>query len=451
MRRQFDLIVVGTGTAASAVAGPCRAAGWSVAVIDSRAFGGTCALRGCDPKKVLVSAAELVDWNRRMAGKGLSSNHARIDWPELMRFKRTFTDPVPQAREQALAKAGIVGIHGRARFTGPNTLRVNEDELTARFIVIAAGRKPVRLDIAGEEHLATSDQFLDLDRLPDRICLIGGGYIAFEFAHLAVRAGARVTILHRDDHPLPRFDSDLVHRLLIHSRDLGIQIELGAEAKAVVKDNAHFAVVASAGGRERAAECDLAVHAAGRVPDIEDLNLDEAGVEHDAHGVRVNEFLQSPSNPCVYAAGDAAASAGPPLTPVAGYEGSIVAKNLLGGNRHQPDRRGIPTVVFSVPPLAAVGLTEPEAKSLGLQYEVHTADTAGWFASRHVGETASGFKTLVEAGTGRLLGAHLLGARADDVINLFALVIRFGVPVPALADAPLAYPTVASILPYMLG
>src|SRR5487761_230353 len=197
MTRKFDVIAIGTVSAASAVASRCRAAGWQVAIADSRPFGGTCALRGCDPKKVLVGAAQAVDWARRMKGKGIQAEKLQIDWQELMRFKRSFTEPVPKNREEGFAKAGIVAFHGRARFVGPSSVRVNGDVLEGRYVVIAAGQKPADLSIPGTEHLTTSDQFLELDELPKRILFIGGGYIAFEFAHVAVRAGAQVTIVHR--------------------------------------------------------------------------------------------------------------------------------------------------------------------------------------------------------------------------------------------------------------
>ena len=180
MTQKFDVIVIGTGSAASAVASRSRKAGWQVAIVDSRPYGGTCALRGCDPKKVLVGAAESVDWIHRMKGKGIQAAKLQIDWPELMRFKRSFTEPVPKRREEEFAKAGIAAFQGRARFTGPTTVRVGEETLVGRYAVIATGQCPADLEIPGAEHLTTSDRFLDLDELPKRILFIGGGYIAFE-------------------------------------------------------------------------------------------------------------------------------------------------------------------------------------------------------------------------------------------------------------------------------
>jgi glutathione reductase (NADPH) len=450
MVSKFDLVAIGTGSAASAVASRCRDAGWRVAIVDSRPFGGTCALRGCDPKKVLVGAAEATDRARRMSGKGIRSEQLRIDWEQLMHFKRTFTEPVPQSREKGFLKAGIEAFHGRAHFIRPNSVQVGESVLEARYVVIATGQRPADLGISGSEHLTTSDQFLELDDLPRRIVFIGGGYIAFEFAHIAVRAGSQVTILHRGARPLPLFDSDLVDMLVQKSRDLGIDVQVGTEAESVDDVSGHLAVHASCGQQTRVFEADMVVHAGGRVPEIDDLSLETAGVEWDRKGVKVNEFLQSVSNPAVYAAGDAADSGGPPLTPVAGYEGIIVAANLVNGNHRKPEYSGIPTVVFTTPPLASVGLSEEEAHTQGLRFNKKHEGTSDWYSSRRVAETCSGYKVLVEENTDRILGAHLLGSEADEVINLFALAIHSGMRATDLKHSLFAYPTHGSDVPYML-
>jgi len=450
MKHKFDLVVIGTGSAASTVATKCRAAGWRVAIIDSRPYGGTCALRGCDPKKVLVGAAEVIDWIRRMEGKGVQAERLGIDWQELMRFKRSFTEPVPTQREEGFSKLGIATFHGRARFVAATIVQVGEDRLEGRYIAIATGQKPAELKFPGAEHLIKSDQFLELDSLPRRIIFVGGGYIGFEFAHIAARAGSKVTIIHRGARPLPLFDPDLVDQLVARTRELGIDVHLGTQAEAIEQNAGHLIVRVSSSGQTRTIEADVVVHSAGRVPEIDDLNLDSAGVEWDNPGVKVSEFLQSVSNPAVYAAGDAAASGGPPLTPVAGYEGSIVAWNLLNGNNQQPNYFGIPTVVFAIPPLASVGLSEMHARLQGLRFKINLEMTSSWYSSRRVGETHSGFKVLVEEGTDRILGAHVLGAEAGEVINLFALAMRAGLTATQLKQTIFAYPTHGSNLPYML-
>src|SRR5439155_7157995 len=225
MERQFDLVVVGTGVT-SAVASRCREAGWTVAVIDSRPFGGTCALRGCVPKKILVGAAEAVQAARDLAGHGVRADGVTLAWPELMRFKRSMVDPTPRRSEEAWAKIGVEPFHGRARFVGPTMLAIGEDRLVGRRILLAAGAKPAPLPFAGAARLITSEEFLNLDRLPSRLVFVGGGYISFEFAHVAARAGAEVTIVHRASRPLEAFDPDMVDLLVKRTRELGIRVEL---------------------------------------------------------------------------------------------------------------------------------------------------------------------------------------------------------------------------------
>jgi glutathione reductase (NADPH) len=446
MNKSFDLVVIGTGSAAGTLAGQCRAAGWTVAVVDSRTFGGTCELRGCDPKKVLVGAGEVLDWVHRMRGKGLAAEQARIDWPELMRFKRTFTDPVPKSREEGFVRAGIQPFHGRARFIGSNTVSVGPDVLEGRHIVVASGARPAPLGVPGEQLIAYSEDFLEMETLPRTMVFVGGGYIAFEFAHLAARAGVLTSILHRGKRPLERFDPDLVGRLLEHTRGLGIDVQLETPVEAI--EGAPSRLVVRSGARRF--ETEMVVHAAGRTPDLDDLDLPAAGVEREERGVRVNEFLQSVSNPIVYAAGDAAAGGGAPLTPVAGYQGHIVASNLLEGNLHKPNYAGMASAVYTVPPLATVGLQEDAARRQGLRFRVHQGDSTHWYSARRVNESCSAFKVLVEEETGRILGAHLLGSQAAEHINLFALAVRLGLRAADLKDTLFTYPTHGSDTQYML-
>lgn len=466
--KMFNIIVIGTGVAASTVAWECHSTGWKTAVIDSRPFGGTCALRGCDPKKVLVSVAELIDWARRMQDKGVSrkvTTEISLDWGQLMQFKRTFTEPVPKDREDSFNKAGIATFHGNARFTGPNTIRItnegnsSDQTITSENILIATGSKPAKLNIIGEENVVTSDQFLDLDKLPENITFIGGGYISFEFAHLAARAGSNVTILHRGKVPLAGFDLDLVNILLKRTNEVGINVKLETSVKKVdIKDNGKgFAVHLSTSENvhnkidDKIVETGLVVHGAGRVPDTENLDLESGGVQSEPNGgIKVNQYLQSITNPSVYAAGDAAATQGIPLTPVGVYEGQIVAQNLLGRKLIQPNYEGIPSVVFTIPPLASVGLQEHTAKQLGLQFRTNFQETSSWYSSRKIGESCSGYKVLVDEANNRILGAHLLGTHAEEVINIFALAIRLGLDLDAIKQGIYTYPTNSYDIRYML-
>jgi glutathione reductase (NADPH) len=232
--------------------------------------------------------------------------------------------------------------------------------------------------------------------------------------------------------------------------ELGVEVGLNAEVVAIERQADRLLVHARASGQEQAFEADMVVHAAGRVPEIDDLALEVAGVARTAAGVTVNDYLQSVSNPAVYAAGDAVASGGFPLTPVAGMQGAIVASNLIKGNHGTPNYAGIPSVVFTTPPLARVGLTEEAAHAEGLRFATNHGDTSDWYSSRRVALRHTGFKTLVEEGSGRILGAHLLGQHAEEVINLFALAIRAGIRASDLKHTVFAYPTSASDLSSML-
>ena len=482
----FDLVIIGTGTAASTTASECSSAGLRVAIIDSLPFGGTCALRGCDPKKVLVEAAKIIDSNQRHEYKGIvGSQGVHIKWADLIRFKRTFTEPFPKSREDGYINAGIVPFHGHARFIGPTAVRVETGEsgnnidiiLRGKHILIATGSKPMNLNIPASEGIITSDQFLELgcDNLPDRIVFIGGGYISFEFAHIAARSGSNVTILHRGKQPLEHFDPDLVNRLVQRSREIGIDVRLEAAVKNVEKSLSttetsnlnvrnklvvHYSSSDASKKNNRnnretgllKIEADLVVHGAGREPNFEGLDLmDAGGIECTRMGVKVNEYLQSVSNQAVYAAGDAAASRGLPLTPVASYDGAIAANNIIKGNTMKTNYVGLPSVVFTIPPLVSVGMQEKEAKDQGLRFKIKHKDMSGWASSRRVGETCAAFKVLIEEDTNRILGAHILGPHAEEVINIFSLAIRLGLTSKDLNDPILyTYPTNSSDILYML-
>src|SRR5918911_971407 len=198
-------------------------------------------------------------------------------------------------------------------------------------------------------------------------------------------------------------------------------------------------------------EADMVVHGAGREPNIDRLDLNAAGIDYTHRGITVNEYLQSVSNPAVYAAGDVAASRGLPLTPVASYDGDIVANNLIKGNSIKTNYTGLPSVVFTIPPLVSVGMLEKEAKEQGLRFKIKHEDTSGWASSRRVGETCAAFKVLIDEDTNRILGAHILGHHAEEVINIFSIAIRLGLTTNDINDPILyTYPTNSSDILYML-
>ena len=449
MTKSFDLVILGTGAGGSLVARRCRSAGWSVAIADELAFGGTCQLRGCDPKKVLVGVAEVLDAIRRLSGHGVDRGGAGIAWADLARFKRSFTDGVSERKEASFIKDGIQPLHGRARFVGPTSIEVGGDRIDARHVLVATGARPMDLPIDGREHLVHSDHFLDLAELPRRIAFLGGGFISLELGHVASAAGAEVAIVEQMDRPLAGFDPDLVDILAERTRAMGIDLRLGTEVEAIERGAGGLRVRARRGGESIALDVDLVVHGAGRVPAVDGLGLEAAGVDFDEkRGVTVNRRMQSVSNPAVYAVGDAAAG-GLPLTPVASFEARVAADNLLG-NAREIDYPAQPSVVFTMPPLAAVGLSEAEARERGVDVEVRCERTGTWYSSRRLGEEHSGYKVLVEKSSGRVVGAHVLCHGAEELINQFAIAIRAGLTAADLKGMIFAYPSLGSDLQYMV-
>lgn len=450
MAEQYDLVIIGSGTAAMVAATRIANAGWKIAMVDYQPFGGTCALRGCDPKRMMVSAEEALDAARRMAGRGVGGELS-IDWPELVAFKRSFTDPIPEKRKKTLAKIGVEAIDGVARFTAPDCIRVGDRELIFKHSLIAAGAHPVPLGIPGEHLVATSTDFLELKQLPARILFIGGGYIAAEFSHLAARAGARAHVVQRGPALLDHFDPEVVGWLMPRFDELGIEVHCSTEVVSVEPSASGLTVaMRKSDGSRISQETDIVVQAAGREPQLQQLDLAAAEIAADHGRLRLRPNLQSISNPRVFAAGDAA-SRGPPLTPVSSHDARTAAANILDGGERQPNYLGVPSVVFTVPALTAVGLKESEARSQSLDFELHSAFTPDWFSARRLGETIYGHKILVERGTGRILGAHLVGPAAEEVINLFALAIRQSLTASQLKDTMFAYPTGASDISSMLA
>jgi glutathione reductase (NADPH) len=446
MEWEYDVVVIGTGTAGTDVAVHCRKAGKSVAIADYRRFGGTCALRGCIPKKVLGAAAEAVARAGDLHGKGIVGEIA-IDWPALAAFERTFTDPVPDKKEERFREAGIDAYHGYARFTGEQTMEVGDETLRGKHIVIATGARPRPVHVPGADLMTTSDAFLFLEHLPRRIVFIGGGYISFEFAHVAARAGAEVTILQRSGEVLKKFDPELVERLIAASEEAGIAVGLNMPLKSIEMTDDGLLVRAG----EHVFEADMVVHGAGRVPDTGGLDLAKAGVETDRKGIVVNEYLQSVSNGAVYVAGDANPG-GIQLTPAATLDAHVVIDNILNGNTRRIDYSLVPSGVFTIPALAGVGLSEEAAKKKGIEYDLLSGDMSSWYASRRIGLRHAAYKLLLEKETGRILGAHVLGDNAGEIINIFSLAIRHNLTAKDLTyDAMLyAYPTSTYEITYMV-
>ncbi|GAB5442768.1 MAG: NAD(P)/FAD-dependent oxidoreductase [Fuerstiella sp.] len=440
---QFDVVVLGTGPAGSTVARKAAAAGHRTAIVEAREFGGTCALRGCNPKKVYANAGDLIDRVRRADGKLIRGKDVSIDWNQLLQFKNEFTNSIPDRSERSFQDDGITTVHGAAQFVSKKSLRVGERTLSAERIVVATGARPATLPFDGSEHAVQSDEFLALKSLPDKVVFIGGGYISMEFAHVVARAGSRVIIAEREDRVLESFDAKLVEMLQEESRSIGIEFEFCTEVECIEKVDANCYRVSLSNGES--IDCGLVVHGAGRVPNVDELDLKAGNVQSGEKGIAVDRHLRSPSNPHVFALGDCADSGVPPLTPSANEEARIVAKNLFADEPEAvPDYGVIPHVAFTTPCIASVGMTVEQAEEGGRKCEVLFKDTSDWNSVRKLGGGVAGFRIIVDQESDRLLGAHLLGPAAEETINLFALAIKFDLTATDLKSTLFAFPTFAS-------
>ncbi|EKY3939935.1 NAD(P)/FAD-dependent oxidoreductase [Listeria innocua] len=437
----YDVVIIGSGASGTTVAFEAQAAGLKVAIVEERSWGGTCVLRGCDPKKVLVGAAEARNLSTRLRGKGIKEA-ATISWTDLMAFKETFVEDVPESRLESFQEAGIETFFGPASFQNENTLQVGNDILSAKKIVIATGATPNTLKVEGQEHIQTSDDFLSLEKLPDSVVFIGGGYISFEFASIALAAGRDVHIIHHNSEPLKKFDPDFVAALVATLKEEGIHFHFDTDITKINKNGEKLHIEGKNGF---SLETDLIIGATGRTPNIAHLALDKANIDYTKKGITVNEKLQTPNHPHIYACGDVAATKGAPLTPVVSMEAALVAKNILGGNE-KIDYPAIPSVVFTSPKLASIGISMEEANANPEKYQIKNHDTTNWYTYRRTNEKIALAKIIEDRETGQIKGAYFLSEEADYMINYIAILMKANLTLADLQSVIFAYPSPASDL-----
>lgn len=447
---EFDVFVIGTGTAGKKVATACVKDGWKVAIADNREFGGTCSQRGCDPKKVLLGLTEILDRAHKMKGLGITKM-PEFSWKDLRAFKETFVDAIPAATEKDFKKLGVKMYHQSPKFLDENTLSVEGKTIKAKKIVIATGQKPMELKIPGREHALISDDFLNLKELPESMIFVGAGYIGMEFAHMAARLGVKVTMMDIASRPLTNFDKDMVGYLQTASEKLGIKFIFNAEVSKIEKLRKNFRVTAIQDENEVTAKAEIVINTAGRVPSIEELDLEKGNVAFSKKGISVNKKLQNTTNKNVFACGDVSDSEGLPLTPLSSQEALIVIGNLL----HPESPKEVnfppqPSVVFTLPNLASVGLSEEEAKEKGYDYTLEHKLVPGWFNAKRVNMEEYAYKTLVDNKTGLILGAHLIGPEASEIINMFAMAICGKLTCSDIKTMIYAYPTWGSDIKGMI-
>jgi mercuric reductase len=439
MNRHFDLIVLGSGSGARDGANKARREfGAEVAVVESTRFGGSCPNVACKPTKAYLVAAEYMhDINTFVPKLGIDVGPAR---PDLARVKAR-KDQLIVSKEtwlERLRDAGHTPVEGVGFFVDANTVEVNGDRLSADRILIATGSRTAEPPIEGLSEVGWIDHIsaLELTELPDSLLVVGGGPVGLEFAQMFSRFGSRVTLVQHADRISPRSDATATDELTASLEDEGIDIRTGVTVSRARREGDD--VVATVGKEElRIAQILLA---SGRVPNLEHLRLERAGVERTRIGVAVDERLRSTAEG-IWAAGDAAGIV--PFTPMAQYQARVAVDDMFGVNDARADYDFLPTVIFTDPELAAVGLTEQEADAQGVDYEAAVHPIKYVQRASYTDAKRGLYKLVWERGSRRVLGIHVVSRGAGDIVQGFGLAMKLGATVDDLAAMHHAFPTFA--------
>lgn len=420
----FDFFVIGGGSGGVRASRVAASLGAKVGIAEGFRYGGTCVIRGCVPKKLLVQASHYAEDLEDAAGFGWTVPPASFDWPRLVAAKEQEITRLSCIYENLLKNSGVQIFQGHARFEDPHTLSVNGQRITARHVLIATGGTPALPSIQGIEHAITSNEAFDLPTLPRRVLVVGGGYIAVEFAGILNGLGSEVTLIHRGAQLLRGFDGAVAQHLHEEIARKGIRVLTETQAASLERMADGQIAVQLHGAVAGAEHFDAVMYATGRTPQTEGLNLAAAGLSADpGRGVKVDAFGQT-GVPHIYAVGDV--TEGIALTPVALAQGGAVARSLFGPKRRAAQLGHVASAVFSQPPIGTVGLGEEAALA---QYGEIDVYESRFKPMRH---TLSGrpektlMKLVVDTASQRVLGAHMVGPDAPEIVQGLALALNLG-------------------------
>lgn len=418
----FDMFTIGAGSGGVAASRRAGEYGARVAICEELRVGGTCVMRGCVPKKLLVYGASYAEQFEDAAGFGWSVDGARLDWAKLMAAKAAELDRLELIYRRLLADSKVELIAGRGKLIDAHTVEVDERRYTAKYILLATGGRPELPNIPGIELAITSNEALELPELPKRVAIVGGGYIGVEFAGIFNAAGAKVTMLLRGDNVLRGFDQEVRERLGEELRERGIEVLTEVRVRSIDRRSSGSLSVLL--DHDDMLEVDAVLYATGRLPNSRGLGLEQLGVELGPNGEVLVDERNRTKVPNIYAVGDVTHRVN--LTPVAIAEGRALAETLFHKKPLILDRRNIPTAVFSRPPVACVGLTEEQAREQCEAVDIYCA------RFRPMKATLSGrtervlVKLVVDRPSGVVLGAHMVGDDAPEIIQGLAIAIKCG-------------------------
>ncbi|WP_452225362.1 dihydrolipoyl dehydrogenase family protein [Lacinutrix chionoecetis] len=447
--KHYNVFVIGSGIAGQTAAKACAKNNLTVAIADNREFGGTCANRGCDPKKILLQFSALLEESKRLEKLGVKKSPS-VNWEQVQQFKSQYINAIPEATEDNLENLNIDLYHQSPKFINEDTVEVEGKTISADFFVIATGQIPRTLSIKGNKYIETSDAILNLEKIPKTASFIGSGYVGMEFASMLAILGTKVTIFEQTDKALSNFDAFLVEKLISKMKSLGVEFIFNAEVASVEKLNKNIRIKYAVNGNKKRHKSRKVFNTAGRIPSVKQLKLENANINADETGVLVNNFMQSKTNKRVYACGDVS-SLSLPLTPLSGLQGYIVGENIINGNKKEFQFPMVPSTVFTQPNLSAVGMQEEEAKARYKNIKVYKGDAQNWFNARKSNQDTYAYKIIVNQRTEEIVGAHILSDQANENINIFSMAIANNVTVSAFKKLIFTYPSYSNDLKSMMA
>lgn len=442
----YDLFVIGAGSGGVRASRIAAGHGARVAVAEEFRVGGTCVIRGCVPKKLLVYASQFAEELHDTARLGWTLGEKSFDWAALRDFVASDVDRLERAYTSTLDNNKVEHFHERATIAGPNTVRLASGrEISAKFILVAVGAWPVMPEFPGNEHAITSNEVFHLENFPKRVVIQGAGYIALEFAGIFNALGAHVTVVNRSDKILRSYDSSLTDRLLTMMRARGIEFRFDAPIESIIKQSDGSLCVNTRGFLP--IEADAVLVATGRKPKTDGLGLENAGVALGKNGeIPVDEY-NATSCPSIYAVGDVTDRV--QLTPVAIREGHAFADTVFGGRPRTIAYDHIPSAVFSQPPLAGVGLTEAAARAAGHDIKIYTSDFRPMKNMFHTRAERGFYKLIVDTATDKVLGVHMIGPDAPEILQAVAIAVKAGLTKADFDDTVALHPSMAEELVLM--
>jgi pyruvate/2-oxoglutarate dehydrogenase complex dihydrolipoamide dehydrogenase (E3) component len=451
--RHFDAVVIGAGQAGGPLAGALARAGRRTALVERAHVGGTCINVGCTPTKTMVASARVAYLARRGAAYGVCAGEVKVDLSAVRARKQAVVESFRSGSENRLIGAGVELVRGDARFLAPGRIAVrrngggDEELLTAERVFINSGARAATPRLPGIDQVdyLDSSSIMELDRVPEHLMVVGGGYIGLEFAQMFRRFGSAVSVVQHNPQLLPREDEDISVALAEILREDGIDLLLGAEPRRIGYGPAgEIRLSVSDVEGERVLEGTHVLVATGRVPNTEGLGLEHAGVETDSRGfIVVDERLETTA-PGVFALGDV--KGGPQFTHISYDDFRILRTNLLEGGSATTNGRQVPYTLFTDPQLGRVGMTEAEARAAGLRVRVASMPMSYVARAIEMGETRGMMKAVVDDASGRLLGVAVLGVEGGELMGTLQMAMTAGLSYTVLRDGIFAHPTLAESL-----